>query len=806
MTDMWKAAAAPLALLIALAAAPPAAATPPDRPIDAEPLDIKQFQSLRADGGVFRVPLSLKINSARRDVVVTTLILSTDPLRPAEIGRSQERSSAENGQARLVASVPVMREPGVYKIEIAAGDLTGAVYDRVILFQEVTSDGAATLYSQEEWRDVRKSRRSEDFRKQQSVGALGGPTRAVTAQDLRGLKVAPANDKALLVRPEEGSSASEGFVRDVSKDAWRARDPVTYRGRFVYTDFEGTVRPLVNAGVYLYDDDTFGDDFLGSVATDGNGAFSFSVNNDDGFLQNGRDLYVMLKLRNSRWQVRDGGDYEWKAPQFDDVNEGSVLDIGTHAPGDDMEAAQVFAFMDRAWQHITFTGGRDPGSVEIDYPSTGDFFDDGGPTIHLSAATNRAPDIALHEYGHHLMQQAYPGGDPSPAGAHNFVESLQDARLSWSEGFASGFMLSSCNDGQYNWDEGTTENAGEWPACTTQNDLGGQAIEAYCGANREGERQEARVAGALLDLMDFANDGNGGNEDCGRNGLDDSNAANRAPLSTIYNTVMWGSGHQNMLEFWNSLAGEITGQTWTDANEILRYNWMSIAAPIDLSCVASKVAAAELGNYATAVNDLRAFRDTGLKPFVEGREMMRLYYRHSPELAELLIKNPEARKHGAAVVSHFAKLGAAAKNRKGLEAMFAADGPVVPKDVDASVRTLMKLVADRGSPELRKDTGLAQKQYERVHALTFSQAMKLAEGSKRADDAAEMSPVRQQDLAPASRKADWKLIRSALPPEAGTPLPPVEGEKPPLSLDRLPERIPERRLDPNRIKKPAEEN
>ncbi len=802
MKALMPIAAAPLALVLYLAAATIAAATPPDRPIEAEPLDLKQFQSLKADDGVFRVPLRLKVNTARQDIVITTIVLSTDPLRPTELARSQKRSGAEKGEAQIVADIPVMREPGVYKIEIAAGDGTGAVYDRIILFEEVTPDGGARLYSQEEWRDVRKSRRSENFRKDNSVGALGGPTRAVTAQDLRGLKVAPANDKALLVRPEEGSGASEGFVRDVSKDAWRARDPVTYRGRFVYTDFEGTVRPLVNAGVFLYDDDTFGDEFLGSVATNGNGEFSFSVNNDDGWLQNGRDLYVMLKLRNSRWRVHDGGDYEWKAPQFDDVREGSVLDIGTHAPGDDMEAAQVFAFMDRAWQHITFTGGRDPGHVDIDYPGDGDFYRDSGPTIHLSAASNRAPDIALHEYGHHLMEQAYPGGDQSPGGAHNFVESLQDARLSWSEGFATAFMLSSCNDGQYNWDEGTTENAGEWPACTTQSDTGGQAIEAYCGPNRLGERQEGRVAAALLDLMDAAGDNNGGDEDCGRNSLDDSNVANRVPLSTLYNTVMWGSGHQNLLEYWTSLSGELSGQTWTDANEILRYNWASISAPIDLSCVASKVAAAELGDYAATVNDLRAFRDTGLKPYVEGREMMRLYYRHSPELAELLIKNPDARKQAAAVVKHFSKLGAAANNRKALESMFAADAPVVPKDIDASVRALMKLVGDRGSPELRKDTATAQKQYQRVSALTFSQAMKLADSAPRADDAEAISPVRQQDLAPASRKADWRLIRSALPAEAGTPVPPVDGEKPPLPFDR----VPDLRIDSNRIKKPAEKN
>ncbi len=792
--------AAVVAIVVCLAAAPLAHATPPTRPIDIEPASEKEIQVLKSDGGAFIVSLRINAEKTDRGVVITTIVLTTDPLRPREVGKSQERAEVSQKSGSLVARVPVMREAGVYKIEIAAGDANGAVYDRIILFEEVGTDGAARLYTQAQWRDVRKARRSEAFREQQSVGALGGPTRAVTAEDLRGLKVAPANDRALLVHPAAGAGGSASFVRDVSADAWRARDPVTYRGRFVYTDFEGTQRPLVNAGVYLYDDDTFGDDFLGSVATNGNGEFSFSVNNDDGWLQNGRDLYVMLKLQNSRWRVHDGGDYEWKAPQFDDVNEGSVLDIGTHAPGDDMEAAQVFAFMDRAWQHATSVAGRDPGNVEIDYPSSGDFFNG---TINLSAATNRAPDIALHEYGHFLMKVAYPGGDPSPAGAHSFSGD-QDARLSWSEGWASGFMLSSCNDGQYNWDEGTSENAGEWPACTRQDDTGGQGIETYCDGNRLGERQEARVAGALLDLMDGANDGNGGNEDCGRNTIDDSNAGNRVPLSTIYNTVMFGSGHQNMLEFWNALAGEVSGPTWTDANEILRYNWMSISAPIELSCVASKVAAAELGDYVTTIDDLRAFRDTGLKPFVDGREMMRLYYRHSPEMAELLIRNPEARRHAGAVVKHFSKLGAAAKNRKALDAMFAKDGPVAPKEIDLSVRALFTLVGQRGSPELQKDAAYAQKQYARIVGLTFSQALKLAEGSRRADDAPETTAVRQNDLSPRSRKADWALIRRNLPPEAGY----SEGEtgdQPGKQPTEPGERLPERRFDPKQILKPKDD-
>ena len=65
-------------------------------------------------------------------------------------------------------------------------------------------------------------------------------------------------------------------------------------------------------------------------------------------------------------------------------------------------------------------------------------------------------------------------------------------------------MLSLCPDGQYNWHEGSTEGAGEWPACTSQSDMG-RSIENFSDAgNRVGERNEGRVAAAINDFRDCA--------------------------------------------------------------------------------------------------------------------------------------------------------------------------------------------------------------------------------------------------------------------------------------------------------------
>jgi len=752
-------------LLFSSLLAAPANATPPDRPIAAIPDADEKITSLRAIKDSFIVPIRVTVNDARINEVVITLIDTTGvPTKIGEATRLKISDEKQRNKNTVVdTKVPAFNKPGVYKIELEIGDSKGVVYDRIIFYQEVTEKNKAVLFTQKQWRDTRNKRRTESFTEAKTVRAFSGNLTPVTKEVLTRI-VSDEQRPVLLVRADKDLGQDAKYVVNSNNTVWRERDPVTVNGRIVFTDFDGSIKPLVNASIYLYDDDTFGDEFLESDATSGNGDYSFSVNNDDGWLQNGRDLYIKVKLRNTRWRVHDGGDYEWASDVRDDLNEGTVVNYGTLTPSDDMEAAQIFSFIDRAWQHIVSVGGRDPGFVEIDYPSSGDFYNG---QVNLSASTNRAPDIAVHEYGHFLMDAAYPDGDPSPGGAHNFGDAVQDERLSWSEGWASAFMLSLCNDGQYNWDEGTTEGRGEWPTCTNQNDTGGQQLELYSGTNRLGEKQEARVAAALLDLMDSNNDNNGGSEDRGRNSLSDDNTPNRVSLATIYNQTMWGSGHNDMLQYWTSLAGELSGATWTDANEILRYNWMSIAAPIDLSCVASKVAAAEFKDYAIVITDLRNFRDEGLKPLAKGRELMQLYYRHSPELATLLIGDKQGRSQAAQIVRHFSALGAAAKNHAQLEKIAASNAPLITPAIDKSINYLFELISKKGSRELQSDLKTVHEEYRIIAKMNFAEALRYAESLPQAETQKDVQPINQRDFAPASRAVDWELIKRNLSPESG---------------------------------------
>lgn len=122
------------------------------------------------------------------------------------------------------------------------------------------------------------------------------------------------------------------------------------------------------------------------------------------------------------------------------------------------------------------------------------------------------------------MHKTFGGTGISPGGAHGFDDDSQDPGLAYSEGWGTGFMLSVCPDGMYNWHEGNTESAGEWPACTAQND-GGREIEQFADAgNRIGERNEGRVAAAINDSLDQPNDTNGSSEDRGWNSESDTNS------------------------------------------------------------------------------------------------------------------------------------------------------------------------------------------------------------------------------------------------------------------------------------------
>jgi len=149
--------------------------------------------------------------------------------------------------------------------------------------------------------------------------------------------------------------------------------------------------------------------------------------------------------------------------------------------------------------------------------------------------------------------------------------------------------------------------------------------------------------------------------------------------------------------------------------------------PIELSCAASKVTASLREDSDGLLAGLRAFRDHALKPVSAGRRWIQSYYGHSPELAMVLIQNPDARKAALVVVEHFSRLGRS---------------------------------------ELRRELGVLGEELRSLNGLSLGQAVRRAEiDAGKADVVLPL--VRAHQLGEGSRKADWELIRKYLPKERG---------------------------------------
>ena len=751
---------------------PSAGATPPTPPAQLLDLEKEALARTNVRAGTFAVPVEVRAHEAAGELSLHWRILPAAGLERETIDEGEAAVEArEPGKRdRVELELPAVREDGRYRVEV---ELTGrmadrpAIFDRLVFYQ-IVENGTARLSTHEELRRSDQSRRQEAFRERlrqdpdrPDIRLLAPATLPVPESIDR--EVRPAEEVPNLVVHGEGpGKVLLPYIVDRTDESWQARDPITVQGRVVYQDFEGTWRPLVNVSVNLYDDDTFGDEHLATTTTDWNGDWSFNVNNDDGFLQNGRDIYYEFHLGNTRWHVRDnsGDDYVWASAVHDDQSDGAVINFGSETGDSDPEAMQVFAFLNLGWNHIVVAGSQDPGHVEARYPATSSFFSPSAETVNIASADNTGPDTVLHEYGHALMHYAFAGTDVSPGGAHGFGDDAQDQGLAWSEGWATGFMLSLCPDRMYNWSEGTTEGSGEWPTCTNQND-GGQEIEEFADSgNRTGEQNEGRVAGAINDFRDARDDDNGGSENRGRNDEEDANARSRIGLATIYRDSMWGFVHQDFLDFWITFAGNLSGTTRATADDIMQYNWMSL--PLELSCVASKLTVASELDAEPLLSRLRAFRDYGLKPLQAGRGWIQTYYSHSPELAMLLMDDEEARRAALTVIRHFAMLGEAFGNHRALEKLAASDQPVVPKPVRAAIDRVLRTIEGRGSDELRREIEPLRMSLAEFQDLTFSEALRRVEGMSPAEKGRVMQAIDPHDLSPASRKVDWQRIRRYL--------------------------------------------
>lgn len=749
----------------------PGFATPPTPPAQLS-IDAEAIARLSPRDGRFSVPVRVVQGEGVSGLVVNVRLVTTDPIKPVEVERERLRIDQKDRAGMKEVRIPAAPEDGVYRVEI---DLSGSIddgregiIDRAVLYL-IREGGRHRLVLPVDLRREQTQRLQGEFHKRLTEAPdrpdvrLLSPATVRVPDELARTAVVLDDRPAIVVRGAGPSEEIRRYTVDRTEDAWAESDPITVRGRIVYLDFEGTWRPMVNVSVNVYDDDTFGDEHLGTTVTDWSGNWSFSVNNDDGWLQDGRDIYYKFHLGNTRWDVHDddGDQYRWQSAVVGDVSDGTVIDYGSETGSTNATAMQVFGIINLGWDHITSAGGQDPGYIEIKHPTSKTFHS--GGVVNITSGDNDGPDTILHEYGHGLMYRAFGNTSISPGGAHGFDDDSQDPGLAYSEGWASGFMLSLCPDGMYNWHEGSSEGPGEWPVCSNQSDTGRSVEQFSDGGNRVGERNEGRVAAAINDFRDVPNDDNGGSENRGRGDEEDANSGNRVSLATVYRDSMWGYVHDDFVQFWIMFAGNLSGTTRTRADDIMQYNWMSV--PIEVSCVASKVTASQSENAESLLDGLRSFRDGALKQTTAGRRWIQAYYSHSPELAGLLLGDRESRKSALVIIENFSRLGSAISSRAEMERLIDADTQLMPPHVKEAIDRIAKLINERGSPELQKELGVLLHDLESIEDMSLREILLRAERKTSSKKDALLPTVDPSQLNDASRKADWDRIRQYLSQE-----------------------------------------
>lgn len=724
--------------MLVAAFAPASRGTPPDPPARIVVVD-REVKIAVTDGrGELTVPIRLAVGESLKRLHVTASLTPLGGKKEAAGRRDAEKiydADVQIDREKPAAfSVPVpIRAPGRYELEIKITGATesGGFSDRWI--RHVVPDGkggyrlvapeAAALEEVREREAAFREQLRRDPRNPQ-VRLLFGETAALPKNAAERIaEAAVPRDKQVLARPAGLSERLKQYVKErAGKDA--RPDPITVHGRFTFLDFDGNWKPAVNVAIHLWDEDTFGDEHLGATVTDWNGFWSFTVDNDDGWFQDGRDIYYTAKLHNNVLRVEpNGGDaYEWRSTVHGDLNDGTVLDFGTETAGNNPTALQIWNTLNIAWNFTTTVGGGDPGFTDCIFPASATQYQPGSNAINIRAADNDGPDGITHEFGHAIMQHAY-GTNISPGGAHNFGQCNQNKSLSWSEGWATGFMLAVRPDGTYNWHEGD----------------GGRAIEAFSSSCRLGETSEGWVAAALLDMLDASNDDNGGDENRGRNKHGDTNAGSSVALATVIRNVMWGNTQNDFLQFWNALAGELEAAQRSQCAHIMYYNWMSVLDPD--ACAATRLTTRDLAAQASVLQGLRAFRDHALKSQPAGRELIDIYYRNSPEIALLLLRDESARRDSLALIEHFSEMGAAATHHTTHKKFVCENPPVVPEHIRGKFEAVLALLEKRGSPELKEDLRRVAITFAAIKDLTFEELRLQIEAAKPAEYQRAALPV-----------------------------------------------------------------
>lgn len=324
-----------------------------------------------------------------------------------------------------------------------------------------------------------------------TIGEQGQPSLATLATPAIGATTA-ATKAAVPTQRNKGRTAP---VEQSPDRGAQATSCVT--GGWFYVDNLGNTRPSVNAQVEAWQGGTQ----LAIGITGWDGRYSVCFSNTAA----GRNVFVRFAMKNSIWRLRVTGtnnDYLFDSgAQF--VGNGATVDYGGLQPADNtvMRGLHAFDAANDAWAWhpgtCWATNHATCRQMNINWSNTstdGTFYNTGTNDVHLAAADPDSPILVVHEVGHGVMDETYNDAFPSAPNCNpHFIERASSAGCAWTEGWAEWFPASVYNDPFFRWPDGGSLNL-ETPNASTP-------------GWDDGDTVEGRVAGALIDISDFNNDG-----------------------------------------------------------------------------------------------------------------------------------------------------------------------------------------------------------------------------------------------------------------------------------------------------------
>lgn len=649
---------------------------------------------ISAERGKDSLSVTAVLTATARERVSGMVLTITAPegvrADPARAPLKLELGKGQRLQVRLTAP-----GAGQYRIQFdikgsAPGYITAGTREVRFL---VTDGREARLLTGREVRRETRTRIADSLNKESGIDGEGEAnlSKALAGQ-LRVLKPGtelPRGDSTISLAPPTTAIPAYNRVIDRRAGVAPPLDPVTVKGGFFYQDQNGTSRPFINATIDVYDDDWGPDELVATTITDWGGRYSATINNDDGWFQNGRDIYVHIEATNSRFRVQDCSywpdwTYVWTTDTRDDISDGSVIDFGNRVPTSYLEAPMIFGYLNRGWNYLTVTGAQDPGFVDLCFPEDATLYDTFWEEIDIETGDETDPDVVAHEYGHATMHNSYGYYPSNTGGAHGWQDILH-VNNAFSEGWATFVAMAINNDNTYNDDNSSV------------------SIEGFNHASNhtagDGPKNEGHVAAGMHDVRDAASDGT-----C--TGSCDPSGANAVPMSKIWRDAFWNADADNLDAYWKKLCPELSSGERTAALKALAFNQSNFKSCV---CVI-KFALDAVPGGDRDVAAIRQLRDRGLRGTSSGDQLIRMYHRHSDEVVELMTRNPELRQMGLRLSRGIAAANAALLDPRG-------NAVLLDQEHAALADSFITRVQQIGSPELRSDFERLKPLIDRVEGM-----------------------------------------------------------------------------------------